>query len=332
MSFTKEQMLDMYSELARSRVLGEKIVEFIKSGKISGSIHPCLGQEAVTSGIISAAKISGLNIYHTGTHRGQTLMAYKVGFSPFIGEVLGRTSGANAGVSGEYHLTDIEHGLIPATGALGGTWGILDGVAWAIKQQGRTDDTVVLAPYGDGAVSEGATFEALNIAALLKLPILFFIENNGVAMSTPVSKQYPLENLSERAKAFGMQGVTVDGNDVVAVTQAVLDGLKLAQQCIPNIVEVKTWRWEGHFVGDNQAQYRDTSFLQHLDDIDPVLIHEKKLKELGYADDAYMAKVREEMTKEIVDAFDYNLTQGFPVRETVLDYNRLYSNDAGGEI
>lgn len=331
MSFSKEEMLEMYSEVVRSRVLGEKVVEYIKSGKIAGSIHPCLGQEAVTGGIISAMKISGYDVYCTGTHRGQTLMAYKVGFSPFIGELLGRTSGANAGVSGEYHLTSIENGLIPATGALGGTWGILDGVAWAVKDQGL-ENTVVLAPYGDGAASEGATFEAMNIAAIMKLPILFFIENNGVAMTTPVSKQWPTENLSDRAKGFGMYGVTVDGNDVEAVTQAVLEGFRRAANNEPSLVEVKTCRWEGHYIGDNQAAYRDTSFLNDKDKIDPVLIHEAKLRKLGYADEEYMAKVRAEMTKQIEDAFDYNLTQGYPTSETVLDYNRLYSNDAGGEI
>ena len=332
MDFTKEQMLDMYSELARSRVLGEMMKEYIASGKISGAIHPCLGQEAITSGIISAAKITGLKLYNTGTHRGQTLMAYKVGFSPFIGEILGRTSGANDGISGEYHLTNIENGLIPATGGLGGTWGILDGVAWALKQQGRLDEAVVLAPYGDGASSEGPTFEALNIAMLYKLPILFFIENNGWAMSTPVEKQWPLENLSSRAAGFGMDAVCVDGNDICAVTEAVINGLKKAQQCIPNMVEVKTVRWEAHFLGDPQEMYRDTSYLEHLDEIDPLLIHEKKLKDLGYADDAYIADVKAKMGKEIEDAFNYNLEQPLPTRESVLDYNRLYSNNAGGEI
>lgn len=332
MSFSKEQMLAMYDEIVRSRCLGEKIIEYIYSGKISGSIHPCLGQEAVTGGIISAMNFSGLKVYCTGTHRGQTLMAHKVGFTPFIGEVLGRTSGACDGVSGEYHLTDIDNGLIPATGALGGTWGILDGVAWAIKDQGLNDSTVVLAPYGDGAASEGPTFEALNIAALYKLPILFFIENNGIAMSTPVEKQFPCENLSERAKGFGMYGITVDGNDVEAVTQAVLDGFARAQKCEPSIVEVKTCRWEGHYIGENQALYRDTSFLKDKDKIDPVLIHEAKLRELGFADQAYMDEVHAKMLKEIEEAFDYNLAQGFPTYETVVDYNRMYSNDAGGEL
>jgi len=338
MSFSKEQMLAMYDEIVRSRVLGETIIEYIYSGKISGSIHPCVGQEAVTGGIISAMNFSGLNVYCTGTHRGQTLMAHKVGFSPFIGEVLGRTSGACGGVSGEYHLTSIENGLIPATGALGGTWGILDGVAWAVKNQGLVDSTVVLAPYGDGASSEGPTFEALNMAALYKLPILFFIENNGIAMSTPVSKQYPMKNLSERAKAFGMYGITVDGNDVEAVTQAVLDGFARAQKCEPSLVEVKTCRWEGHYIGEDQSIYREPEIMNMLKDpeqkakIDPVLIHEAKLRELGYADQAYMDEVHAKMRKEIEEAFDYNLAQGFPDYATVVDYNRMYSNDAGGEL
>lgn len=330
MSFSKEELLDMYSDIVKSRVLGEKIVEYIYSGKIAGAIHPCLGQEAVSAGLMAAFRKSGIKNYGTGTHRSQTVMAARVGFKPFIAELLGRSGGTNDGISGEYHLTSLEDTLIPATGALGGTWGILDGVAWVIKHEGRKNE-IAFAPYGDGAASQGPTWEAMNIAAVKKLPILFFIENNGIALSTPVEKQYPLENLSARAAAFGMKGVTVDGNDPIAVAEAVLEGMKLAANCEPNLVEVKTFRWEGHFVGDRQV-YRDLSYKEHLDDIDPVLHFEQKLKGMGYIDDAYIQKIRTEKTREIEEAFEEGLSQGVATKEQVLDYNRMYSNDAGGEL
>jgi pyruvate dehydrogenase E1 component alpha subunit len=330
MKFSKEQLLNMYSEIVRSRVLGEKIVEYIFSGKIAGAIHPCLGQEAVSAGIISAFEISDIKTHGSATHRSQTVMAYRTGFKPFIAELLGRNGGVNNGISGEYHITDLENGLFPATGALGGTWGIGAGYAWAIKNEMRKREVVVV-PYGDGAISEGATYEAMNIAALYELPIVFFIENNGIAMSTPVDKQSPLKNLADRAVAFGMPGVTVDGNDPEAVASALLDAMELAADNKPNVLEVKTHRWQGHFVGDMQG-YRDTSYLQNLDQIDPVLHFEKKLRDLGYIDDEYVTAIKAERTNEIESAFEEGLQQGVATREQVLDYSRIYSNDAGGEL
>jgi pyruvate dehydrogenase E1 component alpha subunit len=330
MQFTKEELLTMYDDIVLARVLGEKIVEYIFSGKIAGSIHPCLGQEAVSAGLIGAFKKSDIKNYGTGTHRSQTVMAYRVGLSPFIGELLCREGGANGGISGEYHITDIEKTMIPATGALGGTWGLLAGVAWGLKASGKKRE-IAFAPYGDGAISQGSTYEAMNIAALYKLPILFFIENNGIAMSTPVEKQSPLENLADRAAAFNMKGVTVDGDDPVAVAEAVLAGMEMAANCEPNVVEVKTTRWEGHYVGDDQA-YRDTSFRNDLDAIDPVLRFKKRLVEDGVLDEETASKIRDEKTKLVENTFDEELSHGFATGEQVLDYSRIYSNDAGGEI
>lgn len=330
MSFTNEELLDMYEDIVFARVLGEKIIEYIFSGKIAGSIHPCLGQEAVSAGLIAAFKKSDIKNYGTGTHRSQTVMAHRVGLKPFIGELLCRTGGENDGISGEYHLTSVEKTMIPATGALGGAWPILTGFAWGLKASGRKRE-IAFAPYGDGAISQGSTYEAMNLAALYKLPILYFIENNGIAMATPVEKQSPLENLADRASAFNMKGVTVDGNDPVAVAEAVLEGMELAANCEPNVVEAKMMRWEGHYVGDDQA-YRDTSFRKDLDAIDPVLKFKEKLLSMGILDEGKAAEIRAEKEKLVEDTFDEQLKYGLPTREQVLDYNRIYSNDAGGEL
>jgi TPP-dependent pyruvate/acetoin dehydrogenase alpha subunit len=330
MDFTKEELLEMYDDIVLARALGENIVQFIIAGHIPGGIHPCLGQEAISAGIIAAFKKSDIKTHGTGTHRSQTIMAYRVGLGKFIGEVLCRTGGINDGVSGEYHITDLDTGMIPATGALGGAWGELAGYAWGLKNDGAERE-IAFAPYGDGAASQGSTYEAMNIAALYKLPILFFIENNGIAMATPVDKQSPLENLSDRAPAFNMKGVTVDGNDPIAVAEAVLTGMELAADNEPSLVEAKTIRWGGHYVGDDQA-YRDLGFRDHLDDIDPVLIYEKKLIEMGYLTDEEAKRVRAEKKELIESTFAEELKKAPPTRDQALDYNRIYSNDAGGEL
>ncbi|MDR0377326.1 MAG: thiamine pyrophosphate-dependent dehydrogenase E1 component subunit alpha [Spirochaetaceae bacterium] len=330
-NFTKEELLDMYDEIVKARVIGEKIVAYIYSGRIAGAIHPCLGQEAVSAGLVSAFKKSDIKNYGTATHRMQSVMAYRMGLKPFISELLLRRGGINGGVSGEYHVTAIDKTMIPGTGALGGAWGIIAGFAWGLKRDGRKRE-IGFAPYGDGALSSGATYEAMNFAALFKLPVLFFIENNGIAMTTPVEKQSPLENLADRASAFNMKGVTVDGNDPVAVAAAVLEGMELAANNEPNVVEAKCMRWEGHYVGDDQSMYRDVSFRNNLDAIDPVLSFQKKLVEMKYLDDAAIKKVRDAKVAEISEAFEEGLSQGVATREEVLDYNRIYSNDAGGEL
>jgi pyruvate dehydrogenase E1 component alpha subunit len=330
-NFTKEELLDMYDEIVKARVIGEKIVEYIYSGRIAGAIHPCLGQEAISAGLVSAFKKSDIKTYGTGTHRSQTVTAYRTGLKPFISELLLRKGGINGGISGEYHVTSIEKTALPGTGALGGTWGMLAGFAWGLKKDGRKRE-IAFAPYGDGAISCGATYEAMNLAALFHLPILFFIENNGIAMSTPVTKQSPLENLADRALAFKMKGVTVDGNDPVAVATAVLEGMELAANNEPSVVEAKCMRWEGHYVGDDQSRYRDVGFRNNLDAIDPVLFFKKKLIEMGYLNEAGAGKVREAKIAEITEAFEEGLSQGVATREEVLDYNRTYSNDAGGEL
>jgi TPP-dependent pyruvate/acetoin dehydrogenase alpha subunit len=330
-NFTKEELLDMYDEIVKARVIGEKIVEYIYSGRIAGAIHPCLGQEAVSAGLIGAFKKTDIKNYGTLTHRSQSVFAYRLGLQPFISELLLRKGGINGGISGEYHVSAVDKTCIPGTGALGGAWPILAGVAWSLKNDGRKRE-IAFAPYGDGAISAGATYEAMNIAALFKLPILFFIENNGIAMTTPVSKQSPLENLADRAAAFNMRSATVDGNDPVAIAEAVLLGMELAAKNEPNVVEAKCSRWEGHYVGDDQSMYRDVSFRNNLDAIDPVLFFQKKLADLKYLDDETIKRVREEKVKEISNAFETGLAQPVPTKEEVLDYNRIYSNDAGGEL
>lgn len=330
MGFSKEELLKMHEYLVFSRKMGEKIIEYIFAGKIAGAIHPPLGQEAIAAGLIMAAENAGIKTHSVATHRNQAVMAKRAGLDRFLGELLCRQTGVCGGLAGEYHMCDFEVGLLPAQGALGGTWPYCVGYAWALKNDGKDD--VVIAIYGDGACSEGATFEAMNLAALFKVPVVFVIENNGIAMTTPLEKESPVENLAVRAQASGMKGITVDGNDVVAVTEALQEAIQLAKKGEPNVVELKTTRWEGHYVGDDQSVYRDLSFRENLDEICPVKNMETRLIELGYANEAYIQKVHEEQEKLMSDGFAKAYEAPIPTKEQVLDYNKIYSNEAGGEI
>jgi len=332
MKLSDAQKLEIYRDLQESRIMGEKIVEYIYSGKIAGAIHPPLGQETVCAAMINANKISDIKTYQHPTHRMQNLMAYHYGYKRFVAELLGRQGGPCGGISGEYHLMSVENGMLMPTGALGGAWGSDIGFAWALKHDNKKRE-VVIACYGDGAISQGITYETINIAALYKLPVLFLIENNGIAMSTPVSKQSPLENLGDRGEAFNMKHVTVDGNDMEALLEAIINGLETASDNEPNIVEAKNLvRWQGHFVGDNQKVYRDLSFLDDLDAIDPVLKYRNKLIGQNILDEAKVEEIKKEKTEMIEEAFEYALAQPEPTREQVLDLNRIYSDPEGSEL
>jgi pyruvate dehydrogenase E1 component alpha subunit len=332
MEFTKEQMLKMHEYLVFSRGMAKKIIEYIFSGKISGAIHPGLGQEAICAGIMAAIDAAApRKIYRHCTHRQQPLIAKTIGLDLFLGELMNKRSGIFHGTSGEYHLVSLKDMLLPMCGILGDGLLSSTGFAWSLKADGK-DDAVALVSIGDGAMSEGSSYEGINLAAIMKLPILFVIENNRVAMATPIEEQSPIPDLYRRAESAGLQGVGVDGNDAEAVAAAILEGISKAAACEPTIIELKTWRWEGHYVGDDHSKYRDVAFLEDTSDIDPVLLYERKLLERGVVDSAYIETVRAEQETLLSDAFARAAAQEYPSKDECLDYKNIYSNDAGGAI
>lgn len=330
MQFTKEQMLSMYEDLVFGRVMGEKIVEYIFNGRITGAIHPSLGQEAVNAGILAAIDAVDTDVYRLCSHRQQPVIAKTIGVDPFLGELLNKQTGLMQGCAGEYHLVSLKDKLLPMNGILGTNLTTSTGFAWALKKDANKN-AVVLCSIGDGAMSEGATYEGMNMGAIWKLPILYVIENNGVAMTTPIEQEAPVSDLYLRAASSGMKGAAVDGNDVEAVTEAIIEGLKLAANNEPSVIELKTWRWQGHYVGDPQ-NYRDTSFLDHLDDIDPVKHYEKRLLERGVADEETFKRVRAEQEKSISEGFDRAVEAEHPTKEMCVDHDKVYATSTGGAL
>jgi len=331
MQFSKEQQLKMYENLVYARVFGEKVIEYILGGRLYGSVHPTLGQEAISAGILCADEFSPCTIYKQGTHRQQPIIAKIIGEDPFLAEIMNKGSGMLHGCSGEFHLVSLKDKLLPMSGILGSAPLSSTGFAWTLKQDKRKD-TIVLSCFGDGAMSEGSVYEAMNMASIFKLPILYVLENNQVAMTTPACEESPVADLAVRAVSAGMQGVTIDGNDIEAVIEALLAGIEKAANNEPNLVELKTWRWQGHHVGEKQELYRDTGFLKNLDALDPVKRFEKKLLERGYADEALFSKLRAEQDVFLSAAFEKASALEAPDRETVLDYNAMYSNNAGAPL
>lgn len=273
MQFTKEHALEMYENLVFGRIMGEKIVESILGGRINGAIHPSLGQEAISAGILAAKAISSHDIYTHCTHRQQPLIAKNIGIDPFLGELMNKKTGLMRGTSGEYHLVSLKDKHLPMCGLLGAGVMSSTGYAWSLKLDRK--DAVVVCSLGDGAMSEGSTYEAINLASIHHLPIVYLIENNNVAMSTDNSEQAPHEDLYLRSHGYNMPGMKIDGNDVEAVAKTLIGAIEMAANGQPVMIEAKTCRWQGHYVGDMQERYRSTDFLQELDAIDPVKLYEK---------------------------------------------------------
>ncbi|MBQ1334469.1 MAG: thiamine pyrophosphate-dependent dehydrogenase E1 component subunit alpha [Clostridia bacterium] len=328
-SFTNEQYIEIYEYLRYARAFGERIIYYIKAGKIAGAIHSPYGQEGVQAGLIMAAKYTPHKTAAVGTHRDQPANSKRMGLQNFINEMLCKQTGPCKGLAGEYHVMKLDVGFLPAQGILGGAWSWAVGYAWARRAQGNPE--VVIAIYGDGATSEGVTYEAMNVAAIYKLPVVFFIENNGFAMQSSAEKEYPVEDLALRAQGCGMRGVTVDGIDPVAVAEALLEAIDLAAKGQPNVLEVKCTRFEGHFVGDPQG-YRDPKYREKLADLDPVARYEKVIKEMGIIDDAGLQKIAKEQDDIMVAAFEEGFKQPDPTREQALAYSAVWSNNAGGAI
>ena len=328
MNFSKEQSLSMYEELVFGRAMGDKIVEYILGGRINGAIHPSLGQEAISAGIVQAKKMTTHDIYTHCTHRQQPLIARNVGLDPFLGELMNKRTGLQRGTSGEYHMVSLKDKHLPMQGLLGAGCPSATGFAWAKKLDG--EDAVIICSCGDGAMSEGIVYESVNMAAIHHLPIVYLIENNAVAMSTPLEDEAPHPDLYLRAHGFNIPGMKVDGNDVEAVTNALLGAIEMAAHGTPVIVECKTNRWTGHYVGDAQ-KYRDTSWLKNKDAIDPVKLYAAKLLERGITQEE-LDSIETEQKALMAEGFQRAWEADFPTKEDCVNYDNLYSNNAGGAL
>jgi Pyruvate/2-oxoglutarate dehydrogenase complex, dehydrogenase (E1) component, eukaryotic type, alpha subunit len=253
MELSKEQLLDFYQTMSTCRAFESRVSELFAAGKIPGFVHLSLGQEAIAAGVFACVDKNDKCGLH---HRSHGEMIAKGGdINKMMAELFGKATGTCKGKGGSMHLADIDMGLLGANGILGAGFAISAGAAFACKYNETNDITLCL--FGDGQSNRGPIHESFNIASLWKLPIVWICENNGFGLSNPVKGHLATDNVSDRASAYGMPGVTVDGNDVIAVYEATREAVNRARRGDgPSLLEFKTWRWHGHFEGD-PAIYKD---------------------------------------------------------------------------
>lgn len=301
MDLKKEQLLDMYKKMVTIRAFESKAVELFAAGQIPGFVHLYLGEEAIATGVCASLENKD---FIASTHRGHGHLIAKGGdIKLMMAELFGRTTGYCKGKGGSMHIADVDLGILGANGIVGAGMPIATGAAFACKY--KDSDAVAVAFFGDGA-SDRATFhESLNLASTWKLPIVFLCENNGWAISNAQETHQNITDISDRASGYGIPGVSVDGNDVIAVFEAAGAAIDRARKGDgPTLVECKSWRWRGHFEGDPGA-YKDPKDQEEWLAKDPIPRLEKNLLKLKYATQAELDDIKAAAEAEIEAAIKF---------------------------
>jgi pyruvate dehydrogenase E1 component alpha subunit len=269
----KEKLLEMFSTMVRIREFEKEALELTKKRMIRAVVHTYIGQEAVATGTCSALATEDSI---TSTHRGHGhCIAKGAVLWKMYAELLGKETGYCKGKGGSMHIADLDTGNLGANGIVGGSIPIAVGAALGSKL--RDEGKVVVCFFGDGASNQGSFHEAINMASIWDLPVIFLCENNKYAISTHYTDSVAVDKISERAKSYAIEGITIDGNDVLEVFDTVshyVDKVRKGEG--PVLIEADTYRMKGHYFGDNQ-NYRDRSEVKEWKKKDPITNFRLKL-------------------------------------------------------
>jgi len=315
MPVEKEKLIDMYRTMARIRVFEERVSKEFAAGNIPGFVHLYIGEEAIATG---ACANLGPDDYITSTHRGHGHLLAKGGRTDLMmAELYGRKTGYCKGKGGSMHIADADIGILGANGIVGGGITIAGGAALSAQMRGT--DQVVICFLGDGASNRGTFHEGVNLAACWNLPVVYVIENNMYAEKTRISDTSRVPNLADRASSYGIPDVTVDGNDVMAVYEAVGEAIARARSGEgPTLVECKTYRWHGHYEGDPQA-YKPKEEVEEWKKKDPVPAFRKRLVDMEVLTEQDADKINQEINEEIERAAKFAQESPFPAPEETLE-------------
>jgi TPP-dependent pyruvate/acetoin dehydrogenase alpha subunit len=277
------------------RLFEEKVQELFMQSKIEGTTHLCQGQEAVSVGAVGALEDRD---YLTITYRGHGhALARGMSMEAAFGELMGLTSGCCSGVGGSMHLTDFSRNLIGSFAIIGPSYSVGLGAAMSAKLRGS--DAVAMSFFGDGSTNIGTFHEALNMAAVWKAPIVFMIENNLYGEYSPLRDTTSVEDLADRAKAYGMPSAIVDGQDAAAVREVAVAAIARARAGEgPTLVEAKTYRYRGHSRTD-PAKYRVEGELERWKLRDPIDLLGAQLAAQGTLSETEQHALRDEIQAQV---------------------------------
>jgi pyruvate dehydrogenase E1 component alpha subunit len=312
---------EMLRKMILLRAFEEKLEDLYQRKAMFGSTHSYRGQEAIAVGVCAALEPADLIAsYHRGTGH---IIAKGADLYKLLCECMGRADGYSQGRGGKMHMGDMSFGFVGNTGTVGATVPTATGAALAAKIRGSKE--VVVSFFGDGAANQGVVHEAMNLAGLWKLPVIYVCENNQYAMTVSVEKSVAIKRLSERAAAYGFEGKTIDGNDVEKVYQETQEAAAKARNGGgATFLECLTYRWDGHFGGDPGTGYRPKEEIEAWKQKCPI----KRLKERLIQEGALSEQEFVETTSRIVADLDEvaKRAEAAPLPEKQVDLNSVFAS------
>jgi acetoin:2,6-dichlorophenolindophenol oxidoreductase subunit alpha len=310
---TREKLQEIYSRMVQTRYFEETAARLFTEGKVHGTAHFCIGEEATGIGVTAA--LDPLDRM-TATHRGHGQSIGKgMKLPEMMAEFLGKETGYCHGRGGCMHIADFSIGSLGANGIVGG--GIPIAVGSALAQKMKKSPQITVAFFGDGASSTGSFHESVNLASVWKLPVLFVLVNNLYAMSTPLAKQANITDLSLKAMAYGIKGVSMDGNDAIAIYQAAREARAHVLANGPMLLVLNTYRHMGHSKSDANV-YRTKAEIEDWKKRDPIKRMRERLVADGIFDAAALDAIEEQAAKDIEAAVRFAEASPAPRVEDVL--------------
>jgi pyruvate dehydrogenase E1 component alpha subunit len=287
-----------------------------KGNKIGGFFHQYSGQEPIAVGSIGVLREDDyiITAYRDHGHALARGMSARAGMA----ELLGKVTGCSRGKGGSMHFFDSEKGFLGGHAIVGSHVPLATGVAFALKYRG--EDRVCVCYFGDGAINQGSVHEALNMAALWKLPVIYIVENNLYAMGTSLERSTAVLDLRLRgATAYGIPGITINGNDIELMAKTTREAANRARAGEgPTFIEARTYRYKGHSISD-PGKYRRRDELDSAMKNDPIVVYQGVLKQRGWIDEDALDKLREDVKTEVEEAIDFAENSEQPTLEQLYE-------------
>ena len=316
MSNSNKIYISLYQEMVTVRQFETLAGELFAASKVPGFIHLSIGQEASSVGVCSCLRKDD---YLTTTHRGHGHMIAKgADLKKMVAELYGKKTGYCKGKGGSMHIADFSIGILGANGVVAGGLPIIAGAGFSIKM--RKTDQVAVCFFGDGASNRGPVHEVMNMASIWKLPIIFVVENNQFASTTPLGYACSVDDICKRAAGYNMPGIQVDGNDILAVKKTAEKAIKRARAGEgPTLIENKTYRIRGHFEGDPQKYRTEVEVKTWQDKNDPITRFSEMLFKKKAITKKREKEIWDEVEAELKEAVAFADESPFPEPEEALE-------------
>lgn len=314
-ALTKEKAVWMYQKMLEIRYFEDRVHQLFAKGILPGFVHLYAGEEAVAAGV--CAHLNDEDTI-TSTHRGHGhCIAKGCDLKGMMAEIYGKSAGLCKGKGGSMHIADFDKGMLGANGIVGGGFPLACGAALTAKYKKTKNVSVCF--FGDGANNQGTFHEGINLAAIWKLPVIFVAENNGYGEATPFSYASSCESIADRAAAYGIPGVRVDGKDAAAVFQAAGRAIERAKNGEgPTLIECMTYRNYGHFEGDAQRYKTNDEKAVHQEEKDAIAVFKSELLAKGLMSEEEQLRIEKEVEEAVEEAVAFSEKSAYPEETELL--------------